>query len=287
MNGQNCFPLYKIDFMRIKDIVFVYQMKDEQALAWHCRLHCHPDEYEVHYFVQGAGRFRNGPQTFSLSPGTTYVTKPEVQHAVQAFNPQQPVTYYAILFQLEASDVPLKEFLQKETQESKEYHLGTNFRFFFEELREKALSGQENLRYSASHQFQSLLFQLGQKSGSFAFADERNAHIEKALRILQSNIFRDLSLPELAKEVGLNESYLIRLFRHKMKTTPMKYLTKLRVEAVTSLLTSTALPLYAIAERLHFCNEFHLSRTFRQYTGLSPSQYRHQYQREFGQEDLQ
>ncbi len=280
MNGQNWSYLYKIDFMLIKDLVFVYQMKDEQEMAWHCRLHSHPCEFEVHYFVQGAGRFRNGPQTFTLSPGSTYVTKPDVQHAVQAFNTQQPVTYYAILFALEPSDAQLTTFLEQETQISQEYRLGTNFRFFFEELREKALSGQENLRYSASHQFQSLLFQLGQKNLGFPYGDERNAHIEKSLRILQSNIFRNLTLTDLAKEVGLNESYLIRLFRHKMKTTPMKYLTKLRIEAVSSMLTSTALPLYRIAESLHFYNEFHLSRTFRQYTGLSPSQYRQKYTQE-------
>lgn len=269
--------------MVIKDIVFVYQMKDEKEIAWHGRRHSHPGgEYEVHYFLQGEGSFSNGTRTIAIAPGTAFVTTPGTEHAIRSLGAKSPVTYYAVLFAPEAGDGELDALLA-EAAAGKSYHVGSNYRFFFEELREKGLSPDLRLRRSAVHQFISFLYLLDRGEGAFHYGDERNTHIERALRIMQRSVCKDLDLGALAGQLGLSDSYFIRLFREKMRVAPMKYLTRLRIEAASSMLSSTSLPLYAIAERLKFYNEFHLSKAFRQYTGMSPSQYRKQYHRELGE----
>ena len=101
--------------------------------------------------------------------------------------------------------------------------------------------------------------------------------MERALRIMQNNITNDLDLEDIAARLGLSKSYFIRLFRQKMKTTPMKYFMKLKIEAAGAMLTSTDRPLLIIAQDLNFYSEFHFSRVFKKYTGAAPSVYRRQY----------
>jgi transcriptional regulator GlxA family with amidase domain len=91
---------------------------------------------------------------------------------------------------------------------------------------------------------------------------------------MQNNVTNDLSLEEITLKLNLSDSYFIRLFKRKMKITPMKYFTKLKIEAATYMLTNTNLKVHSIAEKLNFYSEFHFSRVFKQYTGFAPSVYR-------------
>ena len=62
-----------------------------------------------------------------------------------------------------------------------------------------------------------------------------------------------------------------------MKITPMKYFTKLKIEAASYMLTNTDQNINSIAEKLNFYSEFHFSRVFKQYTGFAPGVYRKNY----------
>ena len=101
-----------------------------------------------------------------------------------------------------------------------------------------------------------------------------NVHLEKALDLMQEKVYERLRLPEVAGELGITESYMIRLFRRKLNITPMKYFTRLKVEAAAALLSDTPLAVYEIADRLNFYSEYHFSRVFKHYTGSAPTVYR-------------
>ncbi len=270
--------MHKIDIiMKILEVVFVYQMREETEIQWHSRRHSHKrNEFELHYFIQGNPRFMNNLSKFSISPGTICMTRPEVNHAIIVNEGEKPISYYAVLIQTEEGDRDIEELLTREIQYDRIYEVGTNYRFFFEEIREKSLSQSRSLRQSAVHQLISFLYMLSGED-EFHFSDSRNAHIEKALKIMQNNITADLDLDRIAERLGLNKSYFIRLFQQKMKTSPMKYFTRLKIEAASAMLTSTDRSLAVIAQDLNFYSEFHFSRVFKQYTGSSPSRYRKQY----------
>ena len=278
--------MHKIDItMEILDVVFVYQMREETEIRWHSRRHSHgKDEYELHYFIQGSPRFQNNLNLFSITPGTICMTRPEVKHSIIIREGEKPISYYAVLLKTEGQDQKISDLLNREIQYDRPYCVGTNYRFFFEEIKEKGLSTSRALRQSAVHQLISFLYVLSGEE-EFHFSDSRNSHIEKALKIMQNNITADLDLDRIAHRLGLNKSYFIRLFQQKMKTTPMKYFTRLRIEAASAMLTSTDRPLAVIAQDLNFYSEFHFSRVFKQYTGSSPSQYRKQYLQLAGETD--
>lgn len=273
--------------MKIKDAVFVYQMVEEKEVEWHSRIHSHNQrEYEIHYFLQGEGTFRTGPTTYTISKGSFFLTAPFEEHSITSTNISRPLTYYAVLIKTGTKDLDTETLLREELKNSNYYNIGTNYRFFFEEIREKGLSGNENLHKSAIHQLLSFLYQLKEDQTFEGSGHRENIHIENALMIMQNNIFSEITLAEITGRLKLTDAYFIRLFKKKMKTSPMKYFSKLKMEAAASMLISSSLMIYEIADRLNFYSEFHFSRVFKQHTGLSPRQYRNEYRQITGKKEI-
>ncbi|MDC7226901.1 MAG: AraC family transcriptional regulator [Spirochaetales bacterium] len=264
--------------INISDAVFVYLLQDDDQIRWHSRTHTHrEDEWEMHYFIQGEGSFKNAGVTRQLQPGAVFFSSPGEIHTVMPASRTNPITYYAILFRIVGDDSDFLELLAEIDSHHKNCNIGTNYRFFFEELKDKFLSHNRARVNSGIHQFISFLYMLTDDSGDFHYSDGSNSHIERSLRIMQNNVFNKLTLEELADKLKLNKSYFIRLFSKKMNTTPMKYFTRLKIEAASSMLISTVMPIYEISDKLCFYSEFHFSKSFKQYKGLSPRYYRANY----------
>ncbi len=269
--------------MIIKDAVFVYQMKEEDEIKWHGRYHRHdPHRYEIHYFLQGKGVFVNGSTTCTISPGSLFLTSPESLHSIQAKDIHDPITYYAVLIEVGEDEDAIRELLEQEITKSVQYRIGTNNRFFFEEIREKGLSTNRNLQLSATHQLIAFLYQLSEDGSAPSLGRGDSVHLEKAIQFMQRNVMNTITLQDIADHLKLNKSYFIRLFKRRIHTTPMKYVTRLKIEAAGALLAETGLSVKEIAAKLSFYSEFHFSKTFKAYTGLAPSSYRKMYLQQLG-----
>ena len=254
--------------MEIIDAVFVYQMHEKQELLWHQRVHSHEKgSFEVHYFVSGSGTFTNGDTWYTIAPGSLFITSDEKEHSITS-DEEANITYYAILI-----SCPEQRELFSKLENKHPLHIGTNWRFFFEEVRDKAFSNKEELRLSACHQFLGFLYNLLAGSVSER-STTTHVCLEKAIRYMQRHVFDNLCLKQIASHVELDPSYFVRLFRKRMNTTPMKYYSNLKLEAARAMLTSGDLSIKEIAAKLQFCSEFHFSKQFKSSTGTSPSHYR-------------
>ncbi len=254
--------------MEIIDAVFVYQMHENQELLWHQRVHSHEEgSFEIHYFVSGSGTFTNGCDSYTIAPGSLFVTSDEKEHSITS-DEGANLTYYATLI-----SCPEQKGLFSKLEHKHPLPIGTNWRFFFEEVRDKALSTKEELRLSSCHQLLGFLYSLLAGSVSERTTGS-HVRLEKAIRHMQRHVFDNLQLSQIASHVGLDPSYFVRLFRKRMNTTPMKYYSNLQLEAARALLTSSDLSVKEIAAKLQFCSEFHFSKRFKASTGSSPSLYR-------------
>lgn len=261
--------------MEIKDAFFIYQLSSTEDLKWHNRVHYHKEnEYELHYFLHGEGTFKTGDRVYNISKGSLFLTEPNEVHSINSTNISKPLTYYAILIKTTNDDIEINNLLNSEMKNSNYYKIGTNYRFFFEEIKDNGLSSSPFLQKSAQHQLLSFLYRLKESPQEISLGENESIHIEKALMLMQSNVFDEITLGELAEKLNLNESYFIRLFKKKMKTTPMKYYTKLKIEAASSMLSSSSEKIYEISSKLNFYSEFHFSKVFKAHTGFSPRQYR-------------
>ena len=262
--------------MKIEDIVYVFRMKSEKELAWHERYHTHSEnKFELHYFLEGKGTFLNNKTVNIIKSGQLFITPPGRFHSITHSDISQPISYYAILFDINDDDTNLLKLLNsKKLNKELATLIGSKHRFFFEELKEKYLSDNYNRNQSAKYKLISFLYDLTENSSTFSSINASRIHIEKALGIMQKSLFNRFQLCDLCQELDLSEEYFIRLFKKQLKITPMKYFLKLKIEASTGILSTSNKSIKEISDLLGFANQFHFARTFKKQTGKTPSEYR-------------
>lgn len=93
-------------------------------------------------------------------------------------------------------------------------------------------------------------------------------------KYLKENYGEKVSLAELAKGAGMSLRKLQRRFQETFKTTPQKYVVRLRVLEGCELLTNTQLSVTEIALRVGFYDHAAFSKKFSELIGMSPKDYR-------------
>jgi AraC-like DNA-binding protein len=193
-------------------------------------------------------------------------------HQILATVHEKPITYYALLID-SSDDKETAVLLDRLVGRGEGRIVGNGYRFFFADILEKHLSGQPELEFSARHALASLLYQFAAGKGpSWAATD--NAHIGKAIAIMQARIERHLDLSELCEYLDVSREHFVRLFSSYMGMPPMRYYARLKIEAARAMLSSTNLHVGEIADKLEFDSQFSFSRAFRRATGISPTDYR-------------
>jgi AraC family transcriptional regulator len=100
------------------------------------------------------------------------------------------------------------------------------------------------------------------------------ATLRRVLEFIEAHLDTELSLTAMATTVGMSPYHFARLFKQSTGQSPHQYVINRRVAQAKHLLTTTELPIAAIAYRLGFASQSHLARHFRQRTGVTPKAYR-------------
>jgi AraC-like DNA-binding protein len=101
-----------------------------------------------------------------------------------------------------------------------------------------------------------------------------NYHVRQALAYLDNHFYEDCSIGGLAQKMGLNRSYLHRIFKEETGLTPRTYLLKVRLERACGLLARTDLPIAEVSDYVGFSSQQYFNHVFRKYKGMTPRQYR-------------
>ncbi len=84
----------------------------------------------------------------------------------------------------------------------------------------------------------------------------------------------NISLNSLAERFYLHPNYLSRLFKEKTGHNFVEYLTEVRMEKVKELLRTSDKKITEICEMTGYDNPRYFSKVFKQYTGVTPREYR-------------
>lgn len=106
---------------------------------------------------------------------------------------------------------------------------------------------------------------------------EPHQAVTEGIRIMEEDIRRDWTLPDLAKRLKLDKSYLVRLFRAHTGSPPMQFLTRIRAERAAMLLLRTNRDVSAIGEQVGWNDPNYFARRFRAHFGVSATKYRKQF----------
>lgn len=94
--------------------------------------------------------------------------------------------------------------------------------------------------------------------------------IREGIELLEQD--SDMSISDISRRCGVSESYFRRLFREYSGENPIDFRQRHRIEkAKQMLLSDDMLTVGEIAQELHFSDIYHFSKTFKRFSGVSPT----------------
>jgi len=109
---------------------------------------------------------------------------------------------------------------------------------------------------------------------------ESNENSQKFAQILEwirVNIYEDISVQEIANKFSFNADHLTRLFKKKIGMSTIKYINTLKLNKAKELLCTTNQTIKEISYDLNFKDEKYFMKLFKNYEGVTPSQFRDAY----------
>lgn len=96
----------------------------------------------------------------------------------------------------------------------------------------------------------------------------------QVLDYINDHLDQEIKLADLAALIGMSQFHFSHLFKQSIAITPYQYLLQQRIERAKQLLKQTDQPILEIALQCGFNSHSHLSKQFRQLTGMTPTSYR-------------
>lgn len=89
-----------------------------------------------------------------------------------------------------------------------------------------------------------------------------------------SNLDKNWTISHMAEQINLSESRFYVLYKAIFKTTPNQDLIVARMDFAKRLLSqNSTIPIFDVAQKCGFSNEFHFIRQFKKHVGMTPKKY--------------
>ncbi|MEK4517794.1 AraC family transcriptional regulator [Paenibacillus sp. FSL H8-0122] len=119
-----------------------------------------------------------------------------------------------------------------------------------------------------------LLSGIGITAGPSAQEKKRGTYLEQAIQYMNGRLGSNLTLPELAKQVGVSKQHLIYIFNAETGVSPIGYFLRLKIQRAGHLLDLTELSIKEVGSAIGINDPYYFSRLFKKISGFSPSSYR-------------
>ena len=146
----------------------------------------------------------------------------------------------------------------------------------FREFSQENLLPQKQYFYSITGAFTYLsdIFQVLLKKCMEEKEDQSTRPVRNAQAYVEEHYMEPITLEEIAKHVGLNETYLSSVFKKQTGKSLIDFLTHVRVQHAKELLINHHKSINEIAEEVGFNDAKYFTKRFKKFTGVSPNEYR-------------
>lgn len=115
---------------------------------------------------------------------------------------------------------------------------------------------------------------LEQESG------RKNKMVQHAVAYIQKHYSEDISSASIAEELQVSDGYLRMMFKKELSCTVKNYILQYRIDRAKEFLQQDKKKIYEIATLCGFVSSQHFSRVFRQFTGMTPGEFKAAYPKE-------
>ena len=112
-------------------------------------------------------------------------------------------------------------------------------------------------------------------AAQFLLKEDYEEHITREIiAYLKANVYRTISIDDIARTLSYTKSYLFRQFKKSTGDTIMSYFLKLKIDVAKKLLREGRTSVSDIAAMLAFDSPNYFSKAFKKVTGRTPMQYK-------------
>lgn len=104
--------------------------------------------------------------------------------------------------------------------------------------------------------------------------------LEKARQYVQDNVDKHIMLQDVADYVCISPGYLSALFKKQYNQNLVDYINEVKIQQACALIREGKYRIYEISYMLSFENAYYFTRVFKRYTGMTPTEYQKQLQRD-------
>lgn len=226
--------------------------------------------YLIHFIYRGKGYYYRKNKKYELREGDAFLILPGETTLYEA-DKKDPWEYAWIAFDgyeargiLKNCGLSEEELIYHSRQPEKLLNAVTSL------VNEFPASAHSRYRLLSSifHVFSYM------ETSSTAPAAYEKEHLSKALQYIQNNYSYDIKINDLAKYMGIDRTYLYKIFKRSEHTSPLQYLLNYRINEAMKLLEQTDFTITEIALSCGFKDSSSFCTHFKHSTGISPLQYR-------------
>lgn len=248
--------------------ITIYNCGHEQCAPGHFFGPAVRSHYLMHVVLKGRGIYRAGEMKWSLKAGEAFLIKP---HEVTYYRADEtePWEYSWVAFA--GAERLLEEYCQEEKGYIYRLREGEEWKLFMARMVNAFLDGGHNKEELTGWFY--LLFSCFLKGRK----DEKEyelRYLSKAEGYIRHNYSYPIRVGDVARHVGIDRTYLYKLFMRYKGISPKRFLTACRIGEAKRLLENTALSVTETGLSCGFHEASVFCKCFQQMEGKSPLQYR-------------
>lgn len=268
---------------------FPYTMHERDLTGYTVPWHWH-EELEFNYAYRGSIEIETIGHTYTIHQGEGYFIntnvmdtkrraagcKTAIEHA-HLFHPILLTGHYRSVFQTKYLDPVLKDqsieilIIREDTKSGKEF-LAVLHRL-------TQLYGQENTEFEVrsllSQAWLALMREIElQKCSRKTQAPHLQSRVKDILSFIHKYYGEKITIADIAAHTNISTRECIRSFKNTVHQPPMDYLIHYRIEQAKRLLRESDMSITEIAFQTGFQNSAYFGKTFKKFTGVTPSAFR-------------
>ncbi len=254
--------------------------KSKYDSDWHSTLHTHPFT-ELFYVVDGKGEFNIQGQRFPVKPNDFVIINPQVEHT-ELSSPDEPLEYIVLginglsfsnLTPVSEGGHPFSFFNLRDEQKDILRYLNA--------MVQEATSQSMSYELVCHNLLEILLIKI-LRHQHFDLEVGKQSKATKDISFikhyLETYYHESIQLEDLASMTHLSRFYISHSFKKEIGMSPMEYLIAIRIKESKILLRTTNYSISQVADIVGFTTPTYFSKQFRKSAGISPTDYREQYQ---------
>jgi len=105
---------------------------------------------------------------------------------------------------------------------------------------------------------------------SYKYIQERSYAISESIRYMAANFHKKITIDDLCSVAAMSRSVYMDNFKSILGESPIKFLTKVRVQQAKAMLVASDMPMGELAKKVGFYDKSRLIHAFKELFGISP-----------------